>query len=58
MRNATNGGRPCGETVQTKVCNTPCNSFQWNTDPWSQCKLPDKAREKGCGEGEMFRVVR
>lgn len=57
-RNSTNGGRPCGETVQTKVCNTPCNSFQWTTDPWSQCKLPEKDKLKGCGEGEMFRLVR
>ncbi|XP_060848777.1 thrombospondin type-1 domain-containing protein 7A-like [Rhopalosiphum padi] len=57
-RHAANGGRPCGETVQTKVCNTPCNSFQWTTEPWSQCKLPDKDKLKGCGEGEMFRLVR
>ncbi|XP_047103075.1 thrombospondin type-1 domain-containing protein 7A-like [Schistocerca piceifrons] len=58
LREPQFGGRPCGEIVQTKVCNSPCNVFRWVAGGWSECQLIGADQERGCGTGDQYRQVR
>ncbi|XP_073989358.1 thrombospondin type-1 domain-containing protein 7A-like isoform X3 [Rhodnius prolixus] len=58
LRNASAGGRPCGSTVQSKVCNVPCDVYQWQAGGWSDCTLLPSDRPQGCGTGDQYRQVR
>ncbi|CAG2064393.1 unnamed protein product [Timema podura] len=53
-----NAGRPCEDMVQYKVCNKPCDTFQWFTGGWSECQLIGADQERGCGTGDQYRQVR
>ncbi|KAL1139411.1 hypothetical protein AAG570_006395 [Ranatra chinensis] len=54
----SHGGRPCGPVIETKICNTPCEVFQWQAAGWSECVLIPSDRPLGCGTGEQYRQVR
>nr|CAD7426298.1 unnamed protein product [Timema monikensis] len=58
LRPSMNAGRPCEDMVQYKVCNKPCDTFQWFTGGWSECQLIGADQERGCGTGDQYRHVR
>ncbi|XP_024081370.1 thrombospondin type-1 domain-containing protein 7A-like isoform X2 [Cimex lectularius] len=58
LRKESHGGRPCGNEVETKVCNTQCDIYEWQAGGWSECRLLPSDRPKDCGAGDQYRQVR
>ncbi|KAF6210950.1 hypothetical protein GE061_014063 [Apolygus lucorum] len=58
LREEADGGRPCGSTIETKICNTSCEVYQWQAGGWSECSLLPSDRPLGCGTGDQYRQVR
>lgn len=58
VHSSLNGGRPCGELVEHKVCSQPCEAFRWVASGWSECQLIAADRNRGCGTGDQYRQVR
>ncbi|XP_071440668.1 thrombospondin type-1 domain-containing protein 7B-like, partial [Hetaerina americana] len=58
IRPEMNGGRPCGPTLEWKVCDKPCSQFHWVVGGWNDCQLIPSDRVRGCGTGDQFREVR
>ncbi|XP_054260593.1 thrombospondin type-1 domain-containing protein 7A-like [Macrosteles quadrilineatus] len=52
------GGRQCGPQTQWKLCQVPCEVFQWQVGGWSECILIPADRKQGCGTGDQYRQVR
>ncbi|CAB0001881.1 unnamed protein product, partial [Nesidiocoris tenuis] len=55
LRDAAGNGRPCAATIETKICNTSCDVFQWQASGWSECSLLPSDRPLGCGTGDQYR---
>ncbi|CAH1396828.1 unnamed protein product [Nezara viridula] len=58
LRKDSYGGRVCGNILETKICNTPCDVFQWRAGGWSECQLLPSDKHLGCGTGDQYRQVK
>ena len=58
IRKDSYGGRVCGNILETKICNTPCEVFEWRAGGWSECQLIPSDKHLGCGTGDQYRQVK